>query len=1015
MQKRAMDARRWAVVLVLATTLLSLTGRAQQASISQTLYGHVPVAITRLHLRPLSNFAVTNELALAVSLPLRNKPALDNLLQQIYDPASPNYHHYLTPGQFTAQFGPTEQDYDAVVTFLRTNGLAVTTHSNRTLVDASGDVTTINRAFHITLWVYQHPTENRTFYAPDTDPVISSSVPISHVTGLDNFVIPRPLSKIMHWSGNASGAHPANNTGSATNGEYMGKDFRAAYAPGVTLNGAGQSVGLFELDGFYTNDIIAYEKIAGLPNIPLTIVPVSGGVKHPSTSGDGEVSLDIEMAISMATNLSSVIIYEAPNNVANVVDLLSTIASQDLAKQISASWTFGADNTNYDTYYMQMAAQGQTYFEAAGDDGAYYSGIADWADDPNITLVGGTTLSTTGPAGAWTSETVWNWYSQGIGTGVGGGGINFNNVPIPGYQQGISTNLNQGSATLRNVPDVALTADDVYVYYNKGNFDANEYFGGTSCAAPLWAGFIALVNQQAANNGERTVGFLNLAIYPIGKGPNYANCFHDITTGNNTNTTVGNEWSATNGYDLCTGWGTPNGQNLINALAPPTQVPFNIIPSTGLNAAGFAGGPFSPGSQVYVLTNSTASAVEWALTNNASWLDASATGGTLAANSETNVTLSVSASANSLAAATYNAIVTFTNSTANTPDNLACTLQVNEPLVVAPASGFAADVAVEGGPVTVTSQTFYLTNIGPASLDWQATGPTWINLAPSSGTLAGGQSTTMTASLNGSADSLVTGIYNGQASFTDEPGATVQNRPFSLSIGQNIVQNGGFETGDFTDWTLNTNGYGILVDGTSSSVTGISPHSGNYLAGLGQSGSPGYISQTLPTIANQSYLLSLWLNSPDVTTISQAQKEGVTSNMPNQFIVSWNGTTLYNQTNIPPISGWTNLQFVVAATSSSTVLQFGGRADPWFLGLDDINAWPIPAPNIFNAGSAASQAFSLTWNTLSNITYEVQCTTNLASTNWTIVNTYTATTPTLTVTNPIGTNPFLFYRVLQLP
>jgi hypothetical protein len=243
----------------------------------------------------------------------------------------------------------------------------------------------------------------------------------------------------------------------------------------------------------------------------------------------------------------------------------------------------------------------------------------------------------------------------------------------------------------------------------------------------------------------------------------------------------------------------------------------------------------------------------------------------------------------------------------------------------------------------------------------------------------------------------------------------VQNRQFSLSIGQNIVQNGGFETGNFTGWTLNTNGYGILVDGTSSSVTGISPHSGNYLAGLGQSGSLGYISQTLPTASNQSYLLSLRFNSPEVTTISQAQKDGISSNMPNQFVVSWNGATLFNQTNIPPISGWTNLQFIVTATSSSTVLQFGGRADPWFLGLDDINVWPIPAPNIRGFSSVANNAFSLSWNSLSNINYEVLSSTNLSSTNWTIVSTYTATNSTLTVTNPIGPNGFLFYRVLRLP
>ena len=123
--------------------------------------------------------------------------------------------------------------------------------------------------------------------------------------------------------------------------------------------------------------------------------------------------------------------------------------------------------------------------------------------------------------------------------------------------------LNGGSTTMRNVPDVALTADNVWVIYENGNSD---WFGGTSCAAPLWAGFIAL-GQPAGGRYRPCPGRLfNPALYTIASSAKYTNCFHDITTGNN-------EWSgspslfvATAGYDLCTGLGTPNGTNLINAL-----------------------------------------------------------------------------------------------------------------------------------------------------------------------------------------------------------------------------------------------------------------------------------------------------------------------------------------------------------------------------------------------------------------------------------------------------------------
>jgi subtilase family serine protease len=573
-QKRAFFAQngRWiaverlVIIIVLAMVFFPLGASAQQNNANQTLRGHIPPAIGRLHLQPLGNLPATNRLNLAINLPLRDVAGLDTLIAQIYDPTSPNYHQYLTPEQFTEQFGPSEQDYQAVIAFFNSNGLPVSaTYSNRTLVDVSGSVDTIQKVFHVTLRTYAHPTENRTFYAPDTDPVIGLGIPIAHVIGLNDFNMPHPLSREIPLSKKASGAQPA--TGSGPSGTYMGKDFRNAYIPGVTLNGAGQTVALFELDGYFAADITSYEQQAGLPNVPISRVSVDGGVRRPG-SGVGEVSLDIEMAISMATNLAGVIVYEAPNVAGDTtaIDELARIASDNLAKQISSSWLLG-DDTNYDGYYKQMASQGQSFFQASGDDGAFYAGIQQWADDTNITLVGGTTL-TNSPTGAWSSEAAWNWsITAPPNTGATGGGINFNGVPIPSWQQGIDMTVNQGSTTLRNVPDVALTADNVYVIYKNGQLGD---FGGTSCAAPLWAAFTALVNQQAAANGLPPVGFINPAVYAIGKSAAYRSDFHDITIANNSNGHA--QWSAVPGYDLCTGWGTPNGQNLINALAPPAQI-----------------------------------------------------------------------------------------------------------------------------------------------------------------------------------------------------------------------------------------------------------------------------------------------------------------------------------------------------------------------------------------------------------------------------------------------------------
>ena len=580
-------------IALCALLALALPGLAAAQQI-KTLTGHVPRAISRFHLQSIGDLPADTNLNLAISLPVRNEQNLDALLAGIYDPASTNYHHYLKHGEFAQRFGPSTADYQKVIDFANANNLTVIrSYSNQMLLDVSGKVSDIENAFHVRMRTYHHPTENRNFYAPDTEPSIDAALPIGHVTGLNNFIVPHPLlvqKPKASLNKSLAGAGPL--LGSGVGGSYMGNDFRAAYVPGVTLDGSGQTIGLVEFDGYYTADILSYEAQAGLANITLTNVPVDGGVGTPG-GGDVEVSLDIEMDISMATNLSKVVVYESTYDIpAHAIDMFNRIASDDLATTISASWVLD-DDPGYDVYYKQMALQGQSFFLASGDEGAFYPGIFQWSDDTNVTIVGGTTLSTTGPGGAWSSETVWNWNSTyGIDAGSGGG-TNINGVPIPFWQQNVPMTQNQGSTTLRNVPDVALTADNIYVVCEDGQF---TIVGGTSCAAPLWAAFTALVNQQANNRGFSPVGFLNPAIYSIGLNPTlYATCFHDIITGNNTNLVVGNAYFAVPGYDLATGWGTPNGANLINALT--ASAPINYYthlspppPPYGANLVGLNGG-----------------------------------------------------------------------------------------------------------------------------------------------------------------------------------------------------------------------------------------------------------------------------------------------------------------------------------------------------------------------------------------------------------------------------------------
>jgi len=521
----------------------------------KTLHGHVPAVVSRLQAKGL--LPANTNLTLAIGLPLRNTDALTNLLRQIYDPSSTNYHRYLTPDEFTAQFGPTEQDYQKVVDFANANGLAVTrTHGNRVLLDVSGKVSDVEKAFHVKMRTYHHPAENRDFFAPDTEPSVDSSVPVLNVSGLDNYEVPHPLLHKMP----VSNVNPAR--GSAPGGGFIGRDFRNAYVSGTSLNGSGQMVGLLQFDsGFYQSDITAYEIQAGLPtNIVVQPVLLDGYGGGPGIAND-EVSLDIEMVISMAPGISKVLVFEGDLT----DDILNAMASNNQVKQLSASWSYPIDQIT-EQIYQQFAAQGQSFFNASGDSDAWLTGqIPQPCDDPHITIVGGTTLTTAGN-NAWASETVWNWDIEygPLNDGIGGGGGISTAYLIPIWQTNINMTDNMGSSTFRNIPDVALTADNVYVDYG-GGFNGN--FGGTSCATPLWAGFTALVNQQAVANGNRSVGFLNPALYAIAQSAIYTNCFHDITTGNNTWSLSPNLFYATNGYDLCTGLGTPAGANLINALA----------------------------------------------------------------------------------------------------------------------------------------------------------------------------------------------------------------------------------------------------------------------------------------------------------------------------------------------------------------------------------------------------------------------------------------------------------------
>ena len=632
------------VVLVVAASIGLVTGGgAVEAGAAQAMStpggaGEVPLTGSAVGLpagaQVTGATSSTATVTADVSLKPRDPAALEAFVHAVSTPGSPQYGHYLARGQFGPEFGPTPATVATTRAWLASSGLRVGANSSDgLLIPVSGTAAQIESAFGV-------PLENarlaggRMARAETAEPRVPAALAdsVAGVLGLSTVAEPHPqlvpgqaLAGGGSASGSTSGGTSAGSTSAGSAGPHAAAvahagpaacpdasaaadsrgwtadqlasayGFSTLYGQGRV--GAGQTVGIYELEPFTPSDIQAFEACYGV-TVPVSTVPVDGGAG--SVPQSGEAALDIEMVAGLAPS-SSIIVYEGPNGNGSgpgsgPYDTYAQMVDDDTAKVLTTSWgeCEGASGISHaeqqfeTTLFTQAATQDQTVFAASGDSGSTdcydpSAGVTDQtlsvddpADQPDVTGVGGTSLtsiSTPSP-----TESVWN---DGPGGGAGGGG----------YSKDFTAPTWQAGAPVREVPDVSASADPDHgaMIYVGGQW---RPFGGTSTAAPLWAALTTVIKQGCAT----PAGFLNQTLYTAGAGGSAP--FNDITTGNNdlfASTPL--DYPATSGYDLASGWGSPKGGALLGTL---TGSPAGCPAVTGLSANS---GPATGGRTVVITGN----------------------------------------------------------------------------------------------------------------------------------------------------------------------------------------------------------------------------------------------------------------------------------------------------------------------------------------------------------------------------------------------------------------------------
>ncbi|HEY1354451.1 MAG TPA: S53 family peptidase [Ktedonobacteraceae bacterium] len=569
---------------------LHLVARANQDT-AVALSGQSVPLVQRAHFVRAADVGML--LHLSIGLRPADSAGLQQTLQAIYTPGSPDYHRYLTAQEFTRRFAPDPQQVQQVVFFLQGQGISVQSIApNRLLIDASVPVGVAERVFHIQINEYTYA--NQIFYANAQAPAVPAALQpvIRSIGGLDNSVRAQP-----HLHSAAVSAQARAATSGYGPGE-LSRAYDTLPLAQASIQGEGQTVALFELDGYQTSDIQQYFQhySLGLPTLSNVLVDGASG-----TAGQDalEAELDIEVIGALAPRAVQ-IIYEGPNSTQGLNDTYNRMVTDNQARVISTSWglcesSMGqAEILLLDTIFEQAAAQGISIYAAAGDAGAYDCGDSNLAvdspaDDPYVSGVGGTHLQVDAK-GNYSSEVIWADASDTrrspAGAGGGGGVSSIFIQPawqtgsgvISGYSSGRPCGAPSGQYC-RQVPDIAAAADPasgyaVYCTVAAAGCAASGWLtaGGTSAAAPFWAGSSALINQYLQQQNLPGPGSASAALYRIFNGQQAVPAFHDITTGDNLH------YPASAGYDMASGLGSPDISNLAQDLAAgsPPPVPTGV-------------------------------------------------------------------------------------------------------------------------------------------------------------------------------------------------------------------------------------------------------------------------------------------------------------------------------------------------------------------------------------------------------------------------------------------------------